>query len=215
MMTSKILLAQSQNRSSFFLIRLSAFFILIILFGSCYAQDTLISNDKSLISSKSKVHSAKRASWYSAVLPGLGQAYNKKYWKIPIVYGIMGAFGFYAVSNGDLYQVFLKASIYRTDNDPATIDDFDSNYPELCYNDNCPKLTDAALLEAKNFYRKKRDLNYMLLLGTFVFNIIDATVDAHFFDFDISDDLSLTIDPKPIFALNNQISPGLRLRVKL
>ncbi len=124
----------------------------------------------------------KRAVLYSAILPGLGQAYNRKYWKIPIVYGTIGTTLFLADYNNKNYNRFLNAYIAETDNDTTTINQLS-----------------AIGLEQIKFYKKKykrdRDL-FLIVTGVlYIFNLVDASVDAHFADYDVGDDLSLHIEP--------------------
>ncbi len=133
-------------------------------------------------SSKVKLHSPKKATIMSAVVPGLGQIYNKKYWKTPVIYGGFAVLGYFIYTNNDKYQTFRKAYNYRIDGDISTIDDY-SNY------------TEANLLEIKNYYRRNLEVTYIITGFLYIFNIIDACVDAHLFYFDISDDLSLKIEP--------------------
>jgi|AntAceMinimDraft_17_1070374.scaffolds.fasta_scaffold00716_14 hypothetical protein len=156
-------------------------------------------------SSKVKLHSPKKATIMSAVVPGLGQIYNKKYWKAPVIYGGFAILGYFIYTNNDKYQTFRKSYNYRIDGDPLTIDEY-SNY------------TEANLLEIKNYYRKNLELTYIITGFLYIFNIIDACVDAHLFYFDISDDLSLKIEPCIICPkqtyCNNQTT-GIKLILNL
>lgn len=148
-------------------------------------------------------HSPKKASLLSAALPGLGQAYNKKYWKIPVIYaGLFGlgyAVGFYH-SN---YVIYRDAYIAKTDTNSLTID----HYPEI----------DAAvLLENNDYYRKNRDIFIIAAVGMYVINIIDASVDAHLFTFDVSDDLSINVNPVFYSSFQSKENyAGISLRIKL
>lgn len=145
-----------------------------------------------------KVHSVKKAAIFSAVLPGLGQAYNRKYWKMPIVYGALGGLGYLVVSNHLKHKAHVNEYIARQE---------DSNYvsPEEFSN-----LDDQALITIHRQFQNKRDLMFIACIGVYVLNIVDAAVDAHFFYFDIGDDLSLNWMP--------QFSPsytGLSLQLHL
>ena len=156
-------------------------------------------------------HSPKKASIYSAILPGLGQAYNKKYWKIPLVYGGFGALGYFIGWNNKNYITSQRAYVDLTDKDPAT--DSYMKLKQIIYYD----LNDASdvatlkqgLLSSQDYYRRNRDLLIIVTVAFYGLNIIDASVDAHFFDFDISDDLTLHLQPsldkmkdQRIFCLN-------------
>lgn len=142
-------------------------------------------------------HSPKKAALYSAVLPGLGQAYNKKYWKIPIVYGGISLSLFFVSDNNKQYKLYKNALVQRTDNDETTQDQFVNAYTE----------EDLRLL--KNFYRRNRDLSYIAAGMIYILNIVDATVDAHLFYFNVNDDLSLWYTPAPV---NGKAGVSLALR---
>lgn len=130
-------------------------------------------------------HSARKATLYSLVLPGLGQAYNKKYWKIPIIYGGFTVFYFLIQYNNTEYQLFKDAYYHKlTYGDEAEpINEYESRYNL------------ETLLNAKNDYRRNRDLNYILSGVWYALNIIDAAVDAHLFSWDVDEDLSLRVEP--------------------
>ncbi|MCB2220833.1 MAG: hypothetical protein KQI35_10605 [Bacteroidetes bacterium] len=131
-------------------------------------------------------HSARRATLYSMVLPGLGQAYNKKYWKIPIIYGGFTVFYFLIQYNDTEYQLFKEAYYHKLTNEDGSEDPV-NEYEE--------KYDEQTLLNAKNDYRRNRDLNYILSGVWYVLNIIDAAVDAHLFSWEVDDDLSLRVEP--------------------
>lgn len=118
----------------------------------------------------------------SAILPGLGQAYNKKYWKIPVIYGGAAVLTYFVVENNSQYHTYKNAYINRTDGDSSTIDEF-------------PTFSDDDLTVRIDYYRRNRDLSYILLGVLYTLNIIDAYVDAHLKEFDVSDNLSLRTSP--------------------
>lgn len=136
-----------------------------------------------------KKHSPQLAASFSAILPGLGQAYNKKYWKIPIIYTGIGTLGYLSARNNVYYQNFKKAYKELSATNP-------NGYYYL-YN---TTFTLSGLDAGKNYYRRNRDLYAILTIGVYVLNIIDATVDAHLFDFDVSDNLSINIKPDYIYT---------------
>lgn len=131
-------------------------------------------------------HSARIATLRSAILPGWGQAYNRQYWKIPLVYGVIGVpVGFYFYNN-TWYQRTKKAYELKVA--------LDSNR----YSEIHPKLTtlDANSLRSyRNSFRKDRDYSILYTLIAWGLNVADATVFGHLKDFDVSDDLSLNIKP--------------------
>ncbi len=122
--------------------------------------------------------SPSKAAFYSAILPGLGQAYNKKYWKIPIVYAAMGTGIYFYVTNNKNYNRYRRAYKRRLAgfNDDEFQNIVDSN---------------DALIDAQEFYQRNRDLSLLLTVVAYVLNIVDANVDAHLLQFNVSDDLSL------------------------
>ena len=143
------------------------------------------------------VHSPTKATLYSVVLPGLGQAYNKKYWKIPFIYAGFGAFGYFINWNNKNYQIMKSAYSDFTDQDPETNSYLDLEGAEYYDLSKEPDKTNfkTNVSKQQDYYRRNRDL---LVICTFAFyglNIIDASVDAHFFDFDISEDLTMNWQP--------------------
>ncbi|PCH93504.1 MAG: hypothetical protein COB85_06910 [Bacteroidetes bacterium] len=138
-----------------------------------------------------KTHSPKVASIMSAILPGLGQAYNKKYWKIPIIYAGLAGLTYSVVENNKKYERFREAFILRADLDSTTIDIYDQ---QLVNGED--KYSQAQLEYFKNLYHRRRDLSIIFTGVLYLLNVIDAAVDAHFFTYDISDDLSLNFQPE-------------------
>ncbi len=133
-------------------------------------------------STQTKTHSPKKATILSAVVPGAGQFYNKKYWKIPVIYTGFGALSYSIITNQRLYKDYRSALRYRTDDDINTTDNF-------------PQYSVDGLMQAKNYYRRNLELSYIFSTVLYVLNIVDAAVDAHFYEFDISDDISLKLQP--------------------
>ncbi len=132
-----------------------------------------------------------KAAFYSAVLPGLGQVYNKKYWKVPIVYGALGA-GIYAYTfyNGE-YQRFRTA--FKRRRAGFTDDEFIDVIP-LPGNDRLERLQNAK--------QNERDLALLVTIIIYALNIVDANVDAHLKQFNISDDLSWDMNLQPYLEAN-------------
>jgi len=158
---------------------------------------------------KKKVHSTKTASIMSAIIPGLGQAYNRKYWKMPIIYAGAAVLGYYIVETNANYQDFHEAYIMRADTFSTTIDKYDEQL------DNGEiKYSEGALQQLKDTYRRRRDLLFIAAGALYFLNIIDAAVDAHFYTFDISDDLSLQCRPT-LFANTSSASPSAGVRFVL
>ncbi len=148
-----------------------------------------------------------RAAFYSAILPGLGQAYNKSYWKIPIVYGALGAGIYFYKRNDDQYDRYRDA--FKSRKAGRTDDEFyDINGSGVV--PGSPDVSDAALQDAQEFYQRNRDLSLLITIGLYALNIIDANVDAHLKQFNVNDDLTF----KPFLyqnRINSQINYGMSL----
>ncbi len=131
-------------------------------------------------------HSPVKATWMSAALPGLGQYYNRKYWKIPVVYAGFGVLGYFIASNKHEYDRYRNAyaesyilgtNAFNSDNELVR------NY------------TSDQLLSQREYYQSNLELTYILTVAWYMVQIVDAVVDAHLYNFDVSDDLSLRIQP--------------------
>lgn len=128
-------------------------------------------------------HSVKKAVIQSALLPGLGQVYNRKWWKVPIIYAGFGALGYSIGWNAKRFRTYSDAYRARVDGNSATIDRYTDVYSE------------NNLLVLKNYYKRNMNLAIIFTGVLYALNIIDAAVDAHLFGYDISDDLSLRVEP--------------------
>ncbi|GGW31035.1 DUF5683 domain-containing protein [Arenibacter certesii] len=133
-----------------------------------------------------------KAAFYSAVFPGLGQIYNKRYWKAPIVYAVIGT-GVYAYKyNDDLYDRFRTA--FKRRQAGFTDDEFyDLGSPNPPGSP--PDFSNTALENAQDRYQRDRDLWLLVTIGMYVLNIVDANVDAHLKQFNVDDDLSMQFKP--------------------
>ncbi len=150
----------------------------------------------------------KRAMWLAIVLPGAGQIYNRKYWKLPLVYG--GFVGcIYAMQwNNMMFRDYSKAYQDIMDTDPTT-----QSYNQFLHLGT--KITDenkaqyqSIFKSRKDRYRRWRDLSFFCLLGVYALSIVDAYVDASLSEFDISDDLTLRVEP----AVMNSPVTGMAFR---
>ncbi len=174
--------------------------ILILLLGSnlkgqINVSDTVII--KEIPENAEEIHSPKKAAVFSAILPGLGQAYNKKYWKIPIIYAGFGTLGYFISWNNKNYKVLRLAFSDLTDGNPDTNSYLDLEAVKYYDLDNESERNqfENALNKQQNYYRRNRDLIIISTAGFYALNIIDASVDAHLFDFDISEDISFNWQP--------------------
>lgn len=145
----------------------------------------------------------KRALWLALVLPGAGQIYNRKYWKLPLVYG--GFVGcVYAMRwNDQMYHDYSQAYLDISDDDPNT-----QSYNQFLHLGKAITKENMATYQnlfkqRKDRYRRWRDLSFFCLLGVYALSVIDAYVDASLSEFDISNNLSLRVEPA---IINNRIS---------
>ena len=169
------------------------FFILLLSGLMCQLKTFSQSKDSVITASKKR---ANKAALMSAIVPGLGQTYNKKYWKVPIIYAGGATLAYFISVNNKEYKNFSEAIVYRNDEDTTTVDNY-------------PRYTNDDLLLRKNYYRRNRDLCYIFVGVLYTLNIIDAYVDSQLMDFDVGDDLSLRSsgkinylnDGSPVFSL--------------
>jgi len=151
-------------------------------------------------------HSPSKATWMSAALPGLGQFYNGKYWKIPIIYAGFSTMLFFVGQNKYEYNRFKEAYAISVEiPDPKS-----SNNPLV------QKYTSEQLLSQREFYQSNLELSYILTGVFYLLQIVDATVDAHLYDYDIDEDLSIRIEPQWMPTPEGiRMAPGIGLRWKL
>lgn len=123
-----------------------------------------------------------RAAFYSAVLPGLGQAYNGKYWKVPVVYAALGVGVYFYLENDRQYDRYRDA--YKSRLAGQTTDEFTDD-------NGTPIVSTNGLIEAQRFYQRNKEISVLVTVGLYALNIIDANVDAHLQQFNVSEDLSL------------------------
>jgi hypothetical protein len=172
-----------------------------ILFLLClqqilWAQDSTINIVK---------HSPKKATNRSAILPGLGQAYNKQYWKIPLVYGVLSVPVATYIYNNDLYaktKFAYEARIKEANGDNSNVIKID---PIL------KNLTAGSLQSYRNIFRKNRDYSIMWFIIAWGINVVDASVSGHLKEFDVSNNLSVKMAPMKSDAYQQA---GLSLQLK-
>jgi hypothetical protein len=163
--------------------------ILFILILSCFSsirafaqeeelKTTLIARDSMVMKPYTIDPLApSKAAFYSAILPGLGQVYNKKYWKLPLVYGGMGLSLYYYSWNNKMYHQYRDAYKDMLAGRPVTgeLKDLDQD----------------RLIRGQKFHQRNRDLSMLLTVGIYILNIVDANVDAHLMQFNVNENLSL------------------------
>ena len=152
--------------------------------------DTVVTNSKPTKKTKvKKPHSPKTATIMSACLPGLGQIYNGKWWKVPIVYAGLGGLGYLVYSNYSEYRAYLHAYEFKTGDLPegVTLTEHETDLAN--------RYADSQLQTYKESYRRDFEFFTILTVAWYGLNILDACVDGHLYTYDISDDLSLSVDP--------------------
>ncbi len=156
--------------------------LLFFLFGNqAFSQEisnVIVSKDSTKTEEIDPLRPSK-AAFYSAILPGLGQAYNKKYWKLPLVYAGIGIPLYFYIDNNKKYHSYRDAYKRRLEG---------FNDDQYQYLDN------SRLIAAQRFYQRNRDLSLLITVGFYVLNIVDANVDAHLIQFNVSDKLSFQPD---------------------
>ena len=148
--------------------------------GLMVVQDSTITTGKRPFD----VLAPSKAAFYSAVLPGLGQVYNKKYWKVPLVYAAIGVPVYFFIKNDrdlELYRDAFKRRLAGFNDDPFQ------------------GISNDGLVRAQQQLRRNKELSLLLAIGAYALNIIDANVDAHLLQFNVDEDLSL----RPHFKYNN------------
>ncbi len=173
------------------------------------AQDTTFAsvNRGKIADTLTAYHSPRKAALYAAVFPGLGQIYNRKYWKVPVVYAGFATLGYFVYFNGAHYITYRDAYLDFTDKNPGTTSYLNlisssidpSEYDDVLYPETYKKeYRDWIVTQLENgmkYYKRYRDLSVIGLAGWYILTVLDAVVDAQLFDFDITQDLSMRILP--------------------
>jgi hypothetical protein len=153
----------------FFIVGQTTVFAQVKTDATAVAKDTVKTNDIDPLTPA-------KAAFYSAVLPGLGQAYNKKYWKIPLVYGAIGTSLYFYLDNNKKYHQYRNAYKRRLE-----------GYSD----DNYTYLDNNRLIAGQKFYQRNRDLSALFVVAFYALNIIDANVDAALLQFNVDENLSV------------------------
>lgn len=181
----------------YYKIAMAACFVLLFAFNGNAQGRTPKITEGQVVDVFKTSHSPAKATLYSALLPGLGQAYNKKYWKMPIIYVGLGATVYFGIWNNQQYNTYSNAFDIQ---EAGGVDEFGNYY------------SPQNLITLQNYYRNNRDLAVVLGVLVYGLNILDANIDAHLFDFDVSDDISLRASPTVFKAsLQNQNAYGVNL----
>ena len=143
-----------------------------------------------------------RALWLSLVLPGAGQIYNRKYWKLPFIYGGFLGCAYALIWNQQMYKDYSRAYLDIMDDNPATnsfVDMLPPRYDLTGREEHFKKV----FKRKKDFYRRNRDLSAFCFIGVYLISVIDAYVDAQLSVFDITPDLSMSVEPAVIGGPNS------------
>jgi len=198
-------------------VRLKPLYLLFLLvFQFAYSQDvdtTAVKAEEVRIAVKDSIQPPKkydplapsRAAFYSAVLPGLGQAYNKRYWKIPIIYAGIATGVYFYIQNDNDYDRFRDA--YKRRLAGFTDDEFYGS-------GTTPVISDERLIDAQRSAQRNKDVSILVAVGFYLINIVDANVDAHLRQYNISEDLSISPDLM-INPVENRANYGLSLKWNL
>lgn len=175
----------------------TVFFCLVFFTVSAQKGDT----SKLKVESPQPSHSAKKAMLYAAVCPGLGQIYNKKYWKLPILYAGLGT---------AVYFIFFNQHYYNMYNNQLS--SYNPNAANNIY-------STSELSDLVNYYHEDRDLSVIITAGVYLISIVDANVDAQMYGFNVSDDISFRLTPNflpnPMMGGTLTFVPGITLIKKL
>lgn len=170
-------------------------------FGQEKYEDVKIDRDTTFTSGNIDPLAPATAAFYSAVLPGLGQAYNKKYWKIPIVYAAIGTGMYFYLDNRSEYERYQTAYKLRLSGREDEFNGVGGN----------PNVSNDGLIRAQEVLKKNRDLALFITIGLYALNIIEANVDAHLDDKAFNPNLSF----KPALYINpvdNKAIAGINLK---
>jgi len=186
-----------------------------------YADTTQVDEFK-YYADLTKKPDAIKATWLGAILPGAGQIYNKSYWKLPIVYGAFMGCGYAISFNQNRYQSYKTAylDLYK-DNEAGTVsEDASKSYIAILpdgYDLERVGGKDTWLKTLKNhqnMYRRYRDYSILATVVVYALSLIDAYVDAQLFDYDISPDLSVNLEPQINFDEQRRQSAELKLAIR-
>ena len=168
-------------------------------------ERVIVVNDSMLPKEEYNPLAPAKAAFYSAVVPGLGQVYNKKYWKIPIVYAAIGTGVYFYIQNDKDYDRYRDA--YKRRLAGFTDDEFYGPTP------GSPRVTSDGLIRAQQTLKRNKELSLLVTIGFYALNIIDANVDAHLLQYNVDENLAV----RPHFQYNeweNSSDLGLTLNFK-
>lgn len=142
----------------------------------------------------------KKAAFYSTVIPGGGQVFNRQYWKAPLAFGGVATAGYFVYTNTTQYRYYRDQYRLRADDDPTTVEEED-----------VAGLSDANFITIRDGYRKRMEQSYIAVILVYGLNVIEAYTSAHLMNFDVEEDLSLNMRPNVKMGDNSEMQVGLSL----
>jgi hypothetical protein len=201
--------------------------IILILQHFC-VQQNIIAQDTVSVSKPLRQKAKKeplKATMMAVAFPGLGQIYNRKYWKIPLVYAGFAGLVYSAGFNSSNYITYMKAyqdftdAIKETDSYLKLIRAEPSTYDPVLnpgtYNPSNTSYYKDGMLRMVDYYKRYRDLSYIGIAGWYLISILDANVDASLFNYDISDNLDIAIAPVQLPLPGGFMGAGLNVSLKV
>lgn len=174
-----------------------------------YNDTTIVKTSKGIDTIvKKKVHSPRQATLRSLMIPGWGQVYNKKYWKVPLVYGAIGFPAYLFFDNRKWYNKTRYALSIVVNDRYNNVDSMAKLEPQL--RALVDRKAQGSLVNYRNQFRKNMDYSILFTLLMWGINIVDATVDGHLKEFDVSEELSLKVKPSMV---PGSMAPGISLVV--
>jgi hypothetical protein len=224
-----MLVLEKRDRLFFILKTFHKILIILVLNLLCIEQ-SIFAQDSAAVAVHVKhkfISEPLKATMMAVSFPGLGQIYNRKYWKIPVVYIGFGALIYSAGFNGKNYNLYMKAYQDFTDDIKSTnsylkvispkVDQ--KTYDPVVYpNTYSPTIYSyykEAMLQMVDYYKRYRDLSYIGIAGWYLVSILDANVDASLFNYDIGPNLNITFAPVQMNLPGGFIGAGLSLDLKV
>ena len=199
------------------MIRWSFFWVFILLGINAFAQeeeavkrDSVVLSENNIVAESEGIQKVitnsdrrrpKKAALRSAIFPGLGQMYNKSFWKLPIIYGGHAFFAFQIHDNSVKYKYYLNALLIETGKIPGL--------------ENPTQFTETQLRRRTDVFRRNRDYFIIISVLWYALNIVEAHVDAHLLEFDLNEDLALGIKPTSVQNKWNIPNAGITLQLKI
>jgi hypothetical protein len=188
--------------------KLLFFFLICSSLGAVAQRDSVRvvqpESDTVTIASYSTRYDPRKALLYAAVFPGLGQVYNKKYWKLPLVYGGLGATAYAINFYQDGYRLYRRELFYNLDNNLSQDTQVNPN----------TGFTTSQLRSIVDRYRRERDFMIIIMMGVYILQMVDAHVDSHLKEFDLNPNLQVRVEPSFSNELLTGRMGGISLKIR-